>query len=79
MECQYAPTDPNGYDPQGAWAQYSIGWWTAAEGGAGEDLDRAPQQGDASDRAVPAALGQIAAVEIRRVDTGETVMRAGRV
>ena len=80
VECQYAPTDPNGYDPQGAWAQYSI-WVVDRRGKAVQEKTwtARPSKVMRPTAQSPLALGEIAAVEIRRVDTGETVMRAGRV
>lgn len=80
VECQYAPTDPNGYDPRGAWAQYSI-WVVDRRGKAVEEKTWTARPGKVMRPTAqsPLALGEIAAVEIRRVDSGETVMRAGLV
>ena len=63
----------------GLGAVLHLGGGPPREGGAGEDLDRASQKVMRPTAQSPLALGEIAAVEIRRVDTGETVMRAGRV
>lgn len=79
VECQYAvgsgtPGDP---DYQGAWAQYAI--WVVDRSGQAVQVKSWTARPDrvmhpSGVASVP--VGQIRVVEIRRVDTGRTVMRA---
>jgi hypothetical protein len=79
VECQYATTGPTGYDPEAAWADYAI-WVVDREGNA--ELEKTwtarPNRVMRPTARTPLAPEEIAAVEIRRVDTGQTVMRAAR-
>ena len=78
VECQYALKMPDGSVAEGAWAEYAI-WVVDREGRA--VLQKAwsakPDRVMRPTAASPLAPDDIAAVEIRRVDTGETVLRAG--
>ena len=77
VECQYARKGPDGTVAEGAWAEYAI-WIVDRQGRAVQAKvwsakpDRVMRPAAAS----PLRPDQIAAVEIRRVDTGETVVRA---
>jgi hypothetical protein len=77
VECQYALKGPDGSVAEGAWAEYAI-WVVDRQGRAVQAKvwtakpDRVMRPAAAS----PLRPDQIAAVEIRRVDTGETVVRA---
>jgi hypothetical protein len=79
VECQYAvgTETPGEPDYQGAWADYSI--WVVGTSGQSMEVKRWTARPDrvmhpSGVTALPAS--QIASVEIRRVDTGSTVMRA---
>jgi anti-sigma factor RsiW len=78
VECQYALKMPDGSAADGAWSEYAI-WVVDREGRA--VLQKAwsakPDRVMRPTAASPLAPDDIAAVEIRRVDTGETVLRAG--
>jgi hypothetical protein len=78
VECQYATTGPGGYDPEAAWADYAI-WVVDRKGRAelGKSWTARPNRVMRPTAQTSLAPGEIAAVEIRRVDTGQTVMRAG--
>ena len=80
VECQYATTGPGGYDPKAAWADYAI-WVIDRDGHAelGKTWTARPNRVMHPTAQTQLAPGEIAAVEIRRVDTGQTVMRAGPV
>ncbi|WP_270889266.1 anti-sigma factor family protein [Pedococcus sp. 5OH_020] len=79
VECQYAvgsgrPGDP---DYQGAWAEYSI--WVVDRAGKATQVKTWTARPDRvmhPSGVAPVPVGQIGVVEIRRVDTGRTVMRA---
>jgi hypothetical protein len=76
VECQYATSGP-GADPKGAWAEYAI--WVVDRQGHAELRKSWTAKPDRLMRPTAASSlspREIAAVEIRRVDTGETVMRA---
>jgi hypothetical protein len=79
VECQYATTGPTGYDSEAAWADYAI-WVVDREGNA--ELEKTwtarPNRVMRPTARTMLAPEEIAAVEIRRVDTGQTVMRAAR-
>jgi anti-sigma factor RsiW len=79
VECQYAVSSasPGEPDYQGAWAEYAI--WVVDRSGQAQQVKTWTAKPDrvmhpSGVAAVPVA--QIRAVEIRRVDSGETVMRA---
>jgi hypothetical protein len=79
VECQYAvgsekPGDP---DYQGAWADYSI--WVVDKAGQSTEIKRWTARPDKvmhPSGVSQLPVSQIKSVEIRRVDTGNTVMRA---
>jgi hypothetical protein len=79
VECQYAvgtekPGEP-GY--QGAWADYSI--WVVGKSGQSMQIKEWTARPDKvmhPSGVSPLPVSQIKSVEIRRVDTGDTVMRA---
>jgi len=85
VECQYAATGPSptrsagakGYDPAGAWADYSV-WVVDRHGKAvlGTTWTARPDKVMRPSTVSGLAPDEIAAVEIRLVDTGQTVMRA---
>jgi anti-sigma factor RsiW len=79
VECQYAVSSasPGEPDYQGAWAEYAI--WVVDRSGQAQQVKTWTAKPDrvmhpSGVASVPVA--QIRAVEIRRVDSGETVMRA---
>jgi hypothetical protein len=79
VECQYAvgTETPGEPDYQGAWADYSI--WVVGKSGESTEIKRWTARPDkvmhpSGVSALP--VSQIESVEIRRVDSGETVMRA---
>jgi hypothetical protein len=79
VECQYAvgTEKPGEPDYQGAWADYSI--WVVDKAGQTSEIKRWTARPDrvmhpSGVAAVP--VSQIQSVEIRRVDSGETVLRA---
>jgi hypothetical protein len=79
VECQYAvgTEKPGEPDYQGAWADYSI--WVVGKSGQATEVKRWTARPDrvmhpSAVSALP--VSQIQSVEIRRVDTGRTVMRA---
>ncbi|HEY3534909.1 MAG TPA: zf-HC2 domain-containing protein [Pedococcus sp.] len=79
VECQYAvgSAAPGEPDYQGAWAEYAI--WVVDKGGHAQQLKSWTAKPDRvmhPSAVAPVPVGQIRAVEIRRVDSGETVMRA---
>ena len=78
VECQYATAGPDGYDPEAAWADYSV-WVVDREGRAelGKTWTARPNRVMRPTAQTSLAPSEIAAVEIRRVDTGQTVMRVG--
>jgi hypothetical protein len=80
VECQYATSGPGGYDPKAAWADYAI-WVIDRDGHAelGKTWTARPNRVMHPTVQTQLAPGEIAAVEIRRVDTGQTVMRTGPV
>jgi hypothetical protein len=79
VECQYAvgTEKPGEPDYQGAWSDYSI--WVIGKSGQSTEVKRWTARPDrvmhpSGVSALP--VSQIQSVEIRRVDTGQTVMRA---
>ncbi len=70
---------PDGYDPQSAWAEYAV-WVVDRRGRAvlGATWQARPNLVMRPSAESTLAPSEIAAVEIRRVDSGQTVMRAER-
>jgi hypothetical protein len=85
VECQYATTGPSptgttgpkDYGPAWAWADYSV-WVVDRHGKAVQGTTWTARPNKVMRPSTVSALApdQIAAVEIRLVDTGQTVMRA---
>lgn len=79
VECQYAVSSasPGEPDYQGAWAEYAI--WVVDRSGQAQQVKTWTAKPDRvmhPSGVAPLPVGQIRTVEIRRVDSGETVMRA---
>ncbi len=79
VECQYAvgTETPGEPDYQGAWADYSI--WVVGKSGESTEIKRWTARPDKVMHPSGVSnlpVSQIQSVEIRRVDSGETVMRA---
>ena len=79
VECQYAVSSasPGEADYQGAWSEYAI--WVVDRSGAAQQVKTWTAKPDAvmhPSGVAPVPVAQIRTVEIRRVDSGETVMRA---
>jgi Putative zinc-finger len=78
VECQYAvsSSSPGEPDYQGAWAEYAI--WVVDRSGHAQQVKSWTAKPDRvmhPSGVAPVPVAQIRAVEIRRVDSGETVMR----
>ena len=78
VECQYAvsSSSPGEPDYQGAWAEYAI--WVVDRSGHAQQVktwNAKPDRVMHPSGVAPVPVAQIRAVEIRRVDSGETVMR----
>jgi hypothetical protein len=78
VECQYAVSSasPGDADYQGAWAEYAI--WVVDKSGHAQQVKTWTAKPDRvmhPSGVAPLPVAQIRSVEIRRVDSGETVMR----
>ena len=78
VECQYAlsSASPGDADYQGAWSEYAI--WVVDKSGHAQQVKTWTAKPDRvmhPSGVAPVPVAQISAVEIRRVDSGETVMR----